>query len=315
MVTEGAGTDATTIRRLRVMGVGATVTVVGGEAHLAESAERRLGQLERIWSRFLPHSDISRLNTAEGAWTAVSPETLVLLAWMKSANAATGTLFNPTLLPATVALGDTVSRTDPSRCTVLAAGSTACSSLADIDLDESLLAARLPAEMALDPGGIAKGLAADIVTEELMAAGAAGACVNVGGDLRCSGDSGEPGGWLVEIRSGEQHDHLRWTITIREGAVATSSTLARRWNDPEGRPAHHVLDPATRRPSGGRPEDLQLVSVVSALGAWCEAFTKAVLVAGWDAGVAMASGHDLAVAALTEAGTELTNDAWEAYVR
>ena len=47
-------------------------------------------------------------------------------------------------------------------------------------------------EVGFDPGGIGKGLAADIITAELMSDGAAGALVSIGGDLRVRGVA--PGG-------------------------------------------------------------------------------------------------------------------------
>ena len=50
-------------------------------------------------------------------------------------------------------------------------------------------AVMLPAGAGFDAGGIGKGLAADLVARELMAAGAAGVCVNVGGDVRLMGES------------------------------------------------------------------------------------------------------------------------------
>ena len=45
-------------------------------------------------------------------------------------------------------------------------------------------AVALPVGTGFDPGGIGKGLAADIVVDELVAEGAAGMCINLGGDVR-----------------------------------------------------------------------------------------------------------------------------------
>src|SRR4029078_51858 len=50
-------------------------------------------------------------------------------------------------------------------------------------------AVRLPAGTGFDPGGIGKGLAADIVVDEIRADGADGVCVNPGGDVRVDGPS------------------------------------------------------------------------------------------------------------------------------
>jgi len=60
---------------------------------------------------------------------------------------------------------------------------------------------RLPAGTGFDAGGIGKGLAADLVTTEAIAAGADGICVNLGGDLRVAG-TGPDGAWTVGIEKG-----------------------------------------------------------------------------------------------------------------
>ena len=57
----------------------------------------------------------------------------------------------------------------------------------DIDVDPDDRIVTLPAGARFDPGGIGKGLAADLVADELRSFGAAGVCVNVGGDLRVAG--------------------------------------------------------------------------------------------------------------------------------
>ena len=57
--------------RFPVMGTTAHVVVVaddGGDADaLVETAAARLDELEARWSRFLPTSEVSRLNAAGGA--------------------------------------------------------------------------------------------------------------------------------------------------------------------------------------------------------------------------------------------------------
>ena len=64
---------------------------------------------------------------------------------------------------------------------------------------------------------------------------------------------------------------------ILRGAVATSSTRQRRWQDASGRPQHHLIDPRT-----GRPADSGLSQVtVHGAEAWmAEVLAKAVLIGG-----------------------------------
>ena len=66
----------------------------------------------------------------------------------------------------------------------------------DIEIDGREV--RLPAGTGFDSGGIGKGLAADLVAVEVMAAGADGVCVNLGGDLRVLGTSSD-GSWTVAV--------------------------------------------------------------------------------------------------------------------
>src|SRR5205814_4638480 len=97
---------------------------------------------------------------------------------------------------------------------------------------------RLPAGVGFDPGGIGKGLAADLVVAEALAAGAAGACVNLGGDLRVAGeppddpstDSPPTGSaaWTVAVEHPASTDPLA-LLGLHDGAAATSTTLRRRW--------------------------------------------------------------------------------------
>ena len=64
---------------------------------------------------------------------------------------------------------------------------------------------------------------------------------------------------------------------MSDGAVATSTTLKRRWQGDDGTVRHHLIDPATGLPSDS---DVDLVTVVAA-GAWAaEVLAKAVLLRG-----------------------------------
>ena len=55
------------------MGATATVAVVDGPLTLLEAARERLAELEQRWSRFLPESEVSRLNRAGGRPLSAPP--------------------------------------------------------------------------------------------------------------------------------------------------------------------------------------------------------------------------------------------------
>ena len=131
--------------------------------------------------------------------------------------------------------------------------------------------------MTLDPGGIGKGLAADLVVASLLAKGAEGVLVSLGGDLAAAGTSPTTDGWLVDIEDPLDTERVVRTVTISGGGVATSSTTIRRWSAPDGGIHHHVIDPRTGRPS---TTDLAAVTVVAPCGWQAEAAATALLLSG-----------------------------------
>lgn len=103
------------------MGGQARITLVGASASLLGACGELLARCEYLWSRFLPESDITRLNLAEGEITAVDPLTVELVRAMQHGQSITAGAFDPTLLPSLVASGYGHSRVDPTRGTLLPA--------------------------------------------------------------------------------------------------------------------------------------------------------------------------------------------------
>ena len=91
--------------RFRVMGCEAQVLAVGGRRGEAGRTVRLLERLELRWSRFLPDSDISKLNHAGGSWVSVDADTIRLLEAARSGSEVTGGRFDPTVLESVESLG------------------------------------------------------------------------------------------------------------------------------------------------------------------------------------------------------------------
>src|SRR5437763_13467056 len=68
-------------------------------------ARRTIADLEARWSRFLPTSEVSRVNANAGRWTVVSPDTFRLIEAAVVAWRVTAGRFDPTVLHALVAAG------------------------------------------------------------------------------------------------------------------------------------------------------------------------------------------------------------------
>lgn len=264
------------------MGCAAAVHVVASDSatasRLADAAVERVADLERRWSRFVDTSEVNRLNACAGAPVVVSADTAVLVSAMVEAWYLTAGRYDPTMLDALHRVGYAQSW-DADR-TFVADASTemllpgrGCDRIR-VDVETGLV--ELPAGAAIEPGGIGKGLAGDIVTAELLADGAAGAMVDLGGDVRTRGESADGRTWIVSIADPYDGTRDLTAVEIESGAVCTSSRLLRRWDTPTG-PAHHLLDPATGRPvSSG----LDAVTIVAGEGWQAEALAKAAFVAG-----------------------------------
>lgn len=264
--------------RFAAMGTDAHLVVVDGPERLLGLAAGRIRELEQRWSRFRPESELSRLNGATGRPTLVSADTFALISAAVEAWRATGGRFDPTVGPALIAHGyDRDFRLLADRVAPVGSSGPAPTP-SDVDLVPALPGVTLPVGVTIDPGGIGKGLAADLTARTLAEAGAGGALVNLGGDLRAVGRAPDDEGWVVSIPDPLQPDHELARLSFAEGAVATSSTLRRRWATDDG-PAHHLIDPAT-----GRPAEVEVVAatVVAAEAWWAEALATLLLLSGPD---------------------------------
>ncbi len=281
------------------------IVVVGGADHdrtLDDALAHTVGllhDLEARWSRFLPDSDITRLNNSPGAWVAVDPLTITLVVSMIEAWSATDGAFDPSVLPILVDTGYRASIDDPWRVTILpdgqlvALGNDAGPTMRDIELDRSGVAIRLPAGLTLDPGGIGKGLAADIAVQRLLDLGVSGALVSIGGDMTMAGSppatSSAADGWSISVEDPDPSNGELCRLAVSGGGVATSSTRSRRWIQ-TGQERHHLIDPRIGEMSS---TDLATVTVVARSGWIAEAHATAALLAGSDGAIDHLDRHGL----------------------
>jgi len=258
--------------RFRAMGTRAHL-LVEGEPESLPPACRRIERLERLWSRFIADSEVSRLNRAGGTAVPVSPETAELLRRAEEGWRMTGGLFDPTLLNELIAAGydrdfDEVREHGggPAQATRRPAGGDY-----PVTLDDAGSTASIAAEAGFDSGGVGKGLAADMVAESLASDGAARALVNLGGDLRAiAGPDRKP--WKVDVDNPfDRAGPAALTLEIANRGLATTTSLVRRWRQ-GGEERHHLIDPRTGRPA---ESPLASVTVIAAHGWQAEVLAKA----------------------------------------
>lgn len=285
-----------------LMGVRCEVSVIGGDAHtLTEEGLRLVADLEQLWSRFIPSSDICRINRAGSEPVWVNTNTVRLIGHMIAAHTATRGAFNPTLLPHLIQRGDTRSLIDDKASTV--------SPLAHAFDDLSGIVIRgdntitLPEHMTLDAGGIGKGFAADLIVEHLISRGAESACVNLGGDIRVARKTDTNHAWPIHIMSPIDPNNSLCTISLAEGAVATSQTAARHRAD-RGIDCHLAsFDDA--------PPAYIAASVIASTAAWAEAWTKCALLSDNN----LIEGLGLSVLRVDDEGVVTQSDTWKEFLQ
>jgi FAD:protein FMN transferase len=224
------------------------VFVTGDDAAAAVArARRRLLGWHARFTRFDPASELSRLNADPRPAVPVSPTLAELARVAVAAAEMTGGLVDATLvgaleragyradLPAPLPLPLAL-RLAPSRAPAAAHPDAPWR---HVSVDGDVI--RRPPGTALDSGGLAKGLFADLLAAEL--AGYASFGIDCAGDLRVGGTP-RP----VQVASPFGLPGLH-TYELADCAVATSGIGRRSWIDGRGRPAHHILDPATGAPA------------------------------------------------------------------
>ena len=145
--------------------------------------------------------------------------------------------------------------------------------MAQLVLDGDAREVSRPPGLHLDGGGIVKGMCADALGETLAEHN--GYAVDCEGDLRVGGAAGLVR--MVEVTAPFDGSVLH-EFAVTEGGIATTSITKRSWLD-RGRPAHHLLDPATGRPAYTGVVQVTALAPTALEG---EALAKAALLSGPD---------------------------------
>jgi thiamine biosynthesis lipoprotein len=269
--------------------MGCDVIVGGASPRERAGIERLFERRDRRFSRFVPVSELNLVNAYEAETIVVSPAFERMLVEALLAAVLTGGLVDPTLGRAVEAAGYDRDFEQLS---------TDSSPPGDGDTGrwrELRLAGRClsrPVGIRLDLNGVVKGKTVDDALARIEGPG----FVSAGGDLatRVPLDVELPGGEAISV----------------VGGLATSSRTKRRWLR-GGEWQHHLVDPATGRPSASPWTD---VTVCAATCADADIAAKAAFLLGRD-GPDWLERHGLAGRFLLASGEVVRTAAWRAGVR
>jgi thiamine biosynthesis lipoprotein len=130
-------------------------------------------------------------------------------------------------------------------------------------------------------GGIAKGYVVERAAAMLRERGVEHALLNAGGDTRVIGDRrGQP--WIVGIRHPRAADEVVTRLPLVDEAISTSGDYERYFEE-NGQRYHHILNPATGRPTEG----ILTVTVIGPDGTLTDGLDTAIFVLGTERGLAL----------------------------
>jgi thiamine biosynthesis lipoprotein len=277
------------------MGTDVTVLLPATPPETAGRVQRLFDEWESVLSRFLSDSELSFLNRHGGNPMRVGDLLWSVLDAALEAAGSTDGIYDPTMLRQLETAG--YDRTfDEVRSSQAAASRPASAGGAWrlIRRDRSRRLVTLPNGVGLDFGGIAKGMAVDAAIELLAADGLQPAAVEAGGDLRVLGVPLHANGWQVAITLPTGHQ----TVTLRQGAIATSSRSYRRWLQ-GAEEQHHILDPRSGVPARS---GLWSVTVTAARCVQADVAAKTAFILGLDRGGAFLSRNRLSGLFVSDTG-------------
>jgi len=252
----------------------------GAPHEAVTAATHQLQRWHDQFTRFKPTSELASLNRDPRERVPVSPIMARFVQAVVDAASLTGGLVDGTLLDQIEAAGYTSDHLRATFALPLAlalapprqpAGPHPAGSWREIEVEHEEGVVCRPPGLHFDGGGIVKGLLADVVGETL--AEHDGFAVDCEGDLRIGGAA--PTELTIEVTApfvgGVLHE-----FGVSDGAVATSDIAKRSWLE-RGRPAHHLLDPATGRPAYTGVVQVTALAPTALEG---EALAKAALLSG-----------------------------------
>jgi thiamine biosynthesis lipoprotein len=257
---------------LLVRGAGADDAIAGGRRFLLDAHDR--------FTRFDPGSELSRLNDDPRETVAVSDALAQLADAVWTAGWYSGGLVDATLLgpleqagyradlAAPVPLEEALRLAPPRQ----PAGADERRRWRELRVSRAHGTVRRPPGLRIDGGGLVKGLLADRLAVTL--AGHPSFGIDCAGDLRVGGAAGLSR--TIHVESPFDGSRLH-TFELTDAGVATSGIGRRSWIDAAGRPAHHLLDPATGRPAF---TGLVQVTAIAATAFEAELRAKTALLSG-----------------------------------
>ena len=261
-----------------------------------------LEEINDQMSTYREDSELSRFNRHDSTeWFPVSSETEYTVALALSIAADSDGAFDPTVGPLVRLWGF-----GPGpRTSDVPSDEVVAEALSRVGYDMVETRDDPPALRKLDPGveldlsAIAKGFGVDRVAESLREGGVADFMVEIGGEVRVSGERPDGSGWRIGVEAPASDERRAgWALSLTDSSLATSGDY-RNYFEVDGQRYSHTIDPRTGRPVTHR---LASVTIVADDCATADAWATTLMVLGPEAGLRWAEEREIAAWLLTHEG-------------
>jgi thiamine biosynthesis lipoprotein len=270
------------------MGTTYSINVLGDERVQQDAIERRLLEINALFSTWQADSEISRLNEAPvGEWLKVSDEFLQLLQTSETVYLQASGFFDPGIgrLIDLWGFGAKGGRTStPRHDEVNAAFEN--SSIKYLEIGKGQV--KKTRDIHVNLSAIAKGYAVDEVARLIEATGVKDFLVEVGGEVYASGTN-QGDEWTVGVERPDNKAPI--PIALNNASVATSGNY-RNYFIWEGEKYMHIFDPKSGLPANN---DLASVSVIHPRSAIADAYATAMMAMGSERAIELANELQLSV--------------------
>ncbi len=287
------------------MGTTFFCVLVGADEAVCDAVYSLANDLESKWSRFIPESEVMLLNNNPDSMHEVSEATLRLVSEMKNGFEITQGLFSGNVLGELIDRGFATSRSNPENVTQWNARSKSFANLSDVVIDLDAKSVLVPSGVALDAGGIGKGLAADLMSEYAMQLGAMGVAIFAGGDVAVKGMAVDAAGWQVSISDPRDVENFLDSVSLSRGGLATSSPIG--WKSDS---AHHIIDPRTQKSS---ESDVLQVTVIAQNASQAEVLAKMCVILGTHEGILQINSLGAAALIVDNSNQVHISENWKTY--
>jgi thiamine biosynthesis lipoprotein len=245
-------------------------------------------RIEDAYSRFIPNSELSRLNCHLGSWQDASEELISLLVLAKEFRQKTDGNFDITLKAVLDGIGydkdysfqkkqggDGLAAMLRSALPPIQTGFArqAYGGAVQIDVQKG----RVQLSKEIDFGGFGKGFALDRVAALLETNGIFHYYLNAGGDIFAKSAQGQAP-WEILLEHPDDPSRAIGKISLNGKSIAGSAPNRRKWGD-----SHHLINAKTLKPAQGT----KAIFVIAKTGIEADAYATALFTAGFEEGISL----------------------------